>query len=192
MSKDDVTGIFGAILSSIFASLGFLWNIGALQFIFSFLAGSFTTYVVQHRLQIKSEKRKTKRENALVMRDEIYGPIFMEVSEILKSVESVGYSDWSMGEKLREIMVHYLFFTIRGDLKNKLSELLDRFEKYQNVRRATELTLQGIIRKEAERTHELDIGTNENTPSLGLLVGKIHVATCMHAFYLDIQRHKSS
>lgn len=37
--------------------------------------------------------------------------------------------------------------------------------------------LRDIIRKEIEKAHQLDIGTNENTPNLGLLIGKIHVSS---------------
>lgn len=58
MAKDDILGTLGAIVSWIATTASFLWNIGALQIVFSFLAGAFTTYVVQRRLQLESEKRR--------------------------------------------------------------------------------------------------------------------------------------
>ena len=176
MSKDEIAGTLIAVLSSIFAGLSYLWSIGFLQLIFTFLAGSFTTYVVQHRLQIESEKRKTKRDNSIVMRDEIFGPIFMEVSAILEDVQQAKSIDWGISEKLKGVMAHYLFSTINQDLRTKLSQVLDRFEKYERIRRAAELVLQEIIKKEMETVYHVDIGMGEHIPSIGLFIGKIQVA----------------
>jgi len=176
MAKDDIVGIFGAVLSSVFATLGFLWGIGALQLIFSFLAGSFTTYLVQRRLQAESEKRRIRRENAIIMRDNIYGPMFEGLSEILERVKSVQPLVWEMPESLKAVRAHYLFFTIRQDLRSELSAILDRFDKYERIRRATEIMIQGTIRKEIEKAYHVDIGLIEYAPDLTLLIGQIHVA----------------
>jgi hypothetical protein len=46
MPKDEIIGTLGAISSAIVTAVGFLWNIGVLQLIFSFLSGAFATYVV--------------------------------------------------------------------------------------------------------------------------------------------------
>ena len=176
MSKEDIAGALGAILSWIATTASFLWNMGALQLVFSFLAGAFTTYIVQHRLQIASEKRRIKRENAIQMRDTIYGPIFEELSIILEHVETVGPLGWEAEDNLKNVMTHFLFFTIERKLKNKLEELLDMLEKYQNIRRATELKLQNVIKTEIEKACQVDIGTVESTPNISLKVEKIHVA----------------
>lgn len=176
MAKDDVVGILGAALSSVLATLGFLWNIGVLQLIFSFLAGSFTTYLVQRRLQVESEKRRIRRENAIIMRKNIYGPMFKGLSEILEYVESVQYLQQGTTGSLERVLTHYLFPTIRHDLRQKFSLILDRFEKYQSIRRATEVMIRDTLKEEIAQVHNVDIGTNENTPSISLLIGKIHVA----------------
>jgi len=188
-NREDIIGVIGAILSTIFAALGFLWSIGFLQLIFTFLTGAFTTYIVQHRLQIESEKRKIIRENALELRDEIYGPIFMELSTVLENVESVmGFEGYTISEKLKEIMTHYLFFTIREDLKRKLSELIDRIAKYGNIRRAAELMVQKNIRTEVSSRHQIDIETREDTPDITLRIGMIAIAytNLMHILFRDI------
>lgn len=172
MYREEIFGIAIAVLSIVFAVLGYIWNIEVLKFPFTFLAGVFTTYVIQHRLQIEAEKRKIKRE----MRDKVYGPIFMGVSDMLERVDLVQYFDWTMLDDLKGVMTHYLFFTIKQDLKSKFSELLNRVEKYQKIRRATEIMLQDVIRKEIEKAYSVDIGTNESTPGIGLRIGKINVA----------------
>lgn len=188
MSKDDIVGIFGAVLSSVFATLGFLWSIGVLQLIFSFLAGSFTTYVIQRRLQMESEKRKISRENAIVMRDTIYGPIFKDLSEILESVKLVDRWDWDILGDLKGIRTHYLFFTISQDLKNKLSELLNRVEKYQTILIATETMLQNIVREETKKVYHVDVGFDARGIRLSLLIGEITVSeiTLQQILFLDI------
>jgi len=185
MSKDEVIGILGTFLSGILALIGFLWSIGALQLIFSFLAGSFSTYVVQHRLQIESEKRKIRRENAILMRDNIYGPIFKEISKILEGVELV--QNWYL-ENLKGIMAHYLFFTVKQNLKTKLSELLDRVEKYGKIRWTTELMVQDIMRKEIEKSYQVDIGSDMYAAILRLLIGKpmVSAITLKETLFRDI------
>lgn len=177
MSKDDVVGILGAVLSSVFATLGFLWSIGVLQLIFSFLAGSFTTYVVQRRLQIESERRRIRRENAVLMKHTIYGPIFKDLNEILESVKLVHPWDWAILENLKGMRTHYLFFTVRQNLKSKFSELLDRIEKYHRIYLATEIKLQKIIRKETEKVYHVDVGSDARAIFLRLLIGEITVAS---------------
>jgi hypothetical protein len=178
MAKDDILGTLGAVLSWIATTASFLWSIGALQIVFSFLAGAFTTYVVQRRLQVESEKRKIKRENAISMRDKIYGPIFEELSEFLESVRSVQDLSWEMPESLKGVMGHYLYFTIKQELRNEISEILDRFEKYVSIRRATEVMLRDLIKTAIIKDYQVDIGSvaAENMPHISPRLGKIHVA----------------
>lgn len=176
MAKDDIIGIFGAVLSSVFATLGFLWNIGTLQLIFSFLAGSFATYLVQRRLQVESEKRRIRRENAIVMRKNVYGPMFKGLSEILEDVKSAQQSQQEIPESLGRVLTHYLFPTVRHDLRQKFSVILDRFEKYQSIRRATEVMIQDAIREEIAQAYNVDRGTRKILPYITLLIGKVHVA----------------
>ncbi len=99
----------------------FLWNIGALQIVFSFLAGAFTTYVVQRRLQMESEKRKRKRTRAITLRKSIFGPIFVGLNEILERVKSVQYLPREISEDLERVKTHYLYFTIKKELRNNFS-----------------------------------------------------------------------
>jgi hypothetical protein len=73
-------------MSAVLAAAGFVWNIGFFQLVFPYLAGALTTYVIQHRLQMESEKRENQRQNYELMRDKIYGPIFQGTSVLLEKV----------------------------------------------------------------------------------------------------------
>jgi hypothetical protein len=179
MTKEDTLGVLGVILSSLFAAIGFLWSIGVLQLVFSFLAGSFSTYIIQHRLQMESEKRTTKRENAILMRDTIYGPIFKGVSNILEDVKSDQIIDLTTCSHLNEVTEHHLFSTIEPNLQDRLSYLLDKLDKYQNIRSATQLKFNREFRKIMEKTFHVDTGGDSNQ-YLNLLIGEVQVA------YIDL------
>lgn len=163
MSKEDTIGILGAGLSSFFAIFGFLWNIGAIQFVSSFLAGSFTTYVIQHRLQMEAEKRKTERENAIVMRDTIYGPIFMELSKILEEAKQGRRLEYPPSNALKGVMDHYLFYSIGEELKNRLYEILARIEKYERIYSAVYYKFNDVINKRFKENYNVNLSPSELT-----------------------------
>jgi hypothetical protein len=186
ISREDFFGALATIFSSLVAAVGFLWSIGFLQLIFTFLTGAFATYVVQHRLGIESERRRNERQHNREMRDKIYGPIFTEISTITNGVEFAKTLDLYQLGKFKEVMNHYLYFTVKQELKRDLSELLDRCEKYENLRRATELMLQKIIRKEIEDTYHIDVDGSEHVPNVSLFFGEMQVAfiTLIHMLLL--------
>jgi hypothetical protein len=173
MYRDDIVGILGAVFSALFATIGFIWSVGILQAIFPYLAGAFTTYFVQHRLQMGSEKRERKRENYDLMRDKVYGPIFMQIGKILEACKKPFRESFSPGvENLKEAMKDYFFSTIKQDLKSKLSELVERIETYQNVRFAAEIFYCDITRDVIMKPpFGVDLGRDAN-PILTLRIGK--------------------
>lgn len=87
VEKDDILGGIGAVGSTVFVFLGYLWNIGVLQLVFSFLAGSFSTYIIQHKLQVQAEKRRISRDQDELMRDRVYGPLFKYLQSIAAKLE---------------------------------------------------------------------------------------------------------
>lgn len=178
-SKGEVAGASVAVISSSLAIASYIWNLGILQSIFSFMAGAFITYVVQHRLQIDAEKRKEKREHAIVMRDNVYGLIFKEVSKILETMKLVR-TEGDAENNLQAIMSHYLYFTVESDLKNQLSSLQERYSKYRTIRWAAEKIVGKSIRKELADTYHVDHLKPDTAMLLRILVGE----TMMSAFSL--------
>ena len=63
MQKADVGSLIGVVSTTVLSALSFIYNLGVFQFLFPYLVGAFTTYFVQHRLQMGTEKRERKREN---------------------------------------------------------------------------------------------------------------------------------
>jgi hypothetical protein len=155
MYKDDVASILGATISTVFAALSFIYNLGVLQLLFPYLAGAFTTYVIQHRLQLESEKRAIKRQNYDLMRERIYGSMLRQINLVMDSVrkfENYVYGEntnWNQTER------DHLFHSVSRNLRTELSDLLDRYAKCQSMRFSAELALSKIIRKEVEHLHLL-------------------------------------
>lgn len=173
MFKEEIIGILGAFVTYILAYYGFLEQVGFLQFLSSFLAGAFTTYVFQHRLQVELEKRKIRREDAITMRDKVYGPIFREMSEVLESVEQVKRPQWGITGKLEEIKNDYLFYNMSRDLKSKFYALVDRWGKYERIYHATEIMVLKEIKDAIKKVHSLDVSESSGLGWLRLEIGDI-------------------
>jgi len=117
------------------------------------------------------QKQRFKREKVIEMRDRIYGPIFMDMSKILEAVKLFQY-DYHAIENLKGLMNDYLFFTIKQDLKTRLSKLIDKLEIYQSVRYAAELAFGDVTKEEVKKAFKVDIGSDSNQLYLRLLFGK--------------------
>lgn len=136
MSKEDFWAGVGAGISTIGTALAWLWNAGPLQLLFSFLTGSFATYLVQARLQDRVEKRRVKRENFLEMRDFIYGPLFKAMNRIHGVLESSS-GELSV-EEIEKLMTHYLYFMVGEKLRKIIETFASRIKRYSIIQGATE------------------------------------------------------
>ena len=168
MYKEEIAGIIIAFVFYILSYYSYLENIEFLQVASTFLAGAFTTYTIQHRLQVESEKRRIKRENDIIMRDKIYGPIFREMNKGLESVGSALRPGWEVTQALEKTMNHYLFHKIEPSLKGKLRALLDRFDKYDTIHHATLTMVLRAIKDVVNKTHNIDISVQVGVVRLRL------------------------
>ena len=129
-----MVGGVSAIVSALAATLGYLWNIGFIQLIFSFLAGSFSTYLIQHRLQIESEKRRIAREHGILMRDAIYGPLFKALNQALDWISDFKDTYGSNPLKnITDIMENHLYRLVDEGLRNEIWEVYNGLLKYANL-----------------------------------------------------------
>ena len=138
MQKEEVIGGISAIGSTIVAILGYLWNIGFVQLVFSFLAGSFSTYLIQRRLQVESEKRRISREHRVLMRDKIYGPLFEAMSQSLEKTQEIESPDRGTINdnpllNIQEVKEHYLFRLSEEELRNTVSKIHKDLIRYCDV-----------------------------------------------------------
>jgi len=168
MYKEEIIGSLVVFVACVFAYVGFLEQIEFLPFISSFLAGAFATYVVQHRLQIESENRKIKREDAITMRDKVYGPIFMMMSEILESMEQVERPDWEVASELEKMKTEYFFYNMRQDLKNKVHALAEKLNIYDTFYSSAQTLILRKIREVVKESYKMDISVSLNQVRLHL------------------------
>lgn len=175
MFKEEIIGILSAIVSYTLAYYGFLEQVEFLQFAFSFLAGAFTTYVFQHRLQVEFEKRRIKREDVITMREKIYGPIFRMMNKILENLELVERPEWEVTRKLEEMKTDYLFYNMNRDLKSKFYTLVNRLDKYEGIYHATQTMILKEIRDAVKKAHSLDVSVSLGQVWLRLEIDDITV-----------------
>lgn len=135
MQKEDLVGGASAIISTLAAALGYLWNIGFIQLIFSFLAGSFSTYLIQHRLQIDSEKRRIAREHGILMRDSIYGPLFKALNQALDSMRDLKdtYYNRDPLKNIDDTRENHLYRLVDEGLRNEISQVYEGLLKYGDL-----------------------------------------------------------
>jgi hypothetical protein len=189
MHREEIIGIALAVFVIILTILSYYWNFDIGKFLFTFLAGVFTTCVIQNRLQWETEKREVKRQNFNLMRGRVYGPILKNISLLLKSVRDAEYFSGLDGEEgIDKIRSGYLFYAVENKLRKELSELLDKHEKYNRVLGATAGALQDAIKGETEKTLKIDIGSDARQVAIRLEVGKIYFAslTLFQAILLEI------
>jgi len=74
LEDNDIYGVLGTLISAIATCITWFWKIQPLNYLFTFILGSFVTYSIQSRLQDRSEKKRKERE----IIEKIYGPINVE------------------------------------------------------------------------------------------------------------------
>jgi len=134
MPENDFWVGVGAIASTIMAAFSWLWNIGFLQLLFSFLTGSLATYLVQARLQDRTEKRQAARQNFMLMREVIYGPLFREINQIDENLKSFEKPQFGEIDGIRR---NHLYFVIAEDLRKLINDFCERIRRYMIIDEAT-------------------------------------------------------
>lgn len=120
------------------------------------------------------QRQKFRRDSVLEIRERIYGPIFMEISRLRETVR-LSRDPYTEMENLKRILDDYLFFTVEPDLKNRMTELLDRLELYQGVRHAAETRFAVIGREEAEKAFGIDMKSDGSEICLKLMFDKVMI-----------------
>jgi len=126
--------------------------------------GAGLTYFVQ----TKTQERAWKRDDALNMRDKVYGPVFRGMSEILESIELGKGPDWEIMSKLKEMKTEYLFYNMKRDLKNRFYRLAERLDKYQTIHSSTQTLVLRKIRDAVKESQEVDVSVSLGQVRLGL------------------------
>ena len=177
MYEEEIVGTMLAATAIVLTIFSYQYNLEVGKFVFPFIAGIFTTYVIQHGLQRETEKREINRQNFRLMRERIYGPILKYLSLLLKSVKDVEYFSTSEEDSIDKIRADYLFYAVEKKLGKELPELLDKHEKYNRILGAATNILHDTIREEVKKTLQIDIGPDARSAAIRLEVGKSHIST---------------
>lgn len=142
MQREDIVGIIFLIGSTVAAIYGYLANIVIFQTTFTFLAGSSSTYLVQRRLQAESEKRRTLREQRVLLRDRIYGPLFQTLNRVVDQVTDVKEVKMLFGtsplEEMKRVMTDYLYLFAPSWMKDRVNKIYEGLEEYSELLKRAE------------------------------------------------------
>jgi hypothetical protein len=171
LDRAEITGILVLIFSligNIYADL-LPFDVESSRYIFSFLTGATTTYVLQHHFQKEGEKGRSQRE----LRDEIYGPMLVKTNEALKALKKAEALEYPIIENLQEITSSYLFFTVIASIRDEFEEITESSEKYFRIRQATSVKLEDAIQSTIKEVYNLD---NIRDPNLTLKTEEVTVS----------------
>jgi len=155
----------------------YLWNIGYNVPISSYLSGAFSVVLSSFLLQTFFKKRERKEKHAETMRKEVYGPLFEQISDIWKKLESGSYwRDLSSATQLRKIKSHHLFSLASSELEENLSKIIESHEMYERIRNAKRLALNQVIVESVMKLCNVHIGL-EDQLALRLCIGKAMVSS---------------
>ena len=123
-----VTCIIAAIVAA------YILNSVVFQIIFSFVAGSLSTYVIQRRLSIQAEERKSKREFNRLMRDNFYGPIYERLGKVAVNVKAFRDPkedlDACNNKGVSGLTCSYLFLLSKQPLKERIENIKKLVSEY--------------------------------------------------------------
>ncbi len=104
----------------------------------------------------KTRIKSRKEENYIIMRENVYGPIFTELSNILDNIKK-GENPIMVNGNIEKVIKHYLFQTIETDLRVKIQTLITKIESYQQLHLATELMFQDKINDEIKKMFGIEV-----------------------------------
>lgn len=145
------------------------------EYVLGIILGAFLAGLLGFLGAYYIERQHYKRAINDRMSDRIYGPMFKGVSQGIEDLKSFGKATYNNMQSLKELSNDYRFYKIRPDLRNRLSELIDRFEKYQTIQRSAEISLDDVTLQEVEKAFEFRRATSDTGAEyvfLRLLMGK--------------------
>jgi len=139
MNGDDFWASVGTALSAIGATISWLYSYPIVSSLFTFIVGAFVTFLVQSKLQDRSEKRRL-RVKAI---EELYIPLYLRFEEIkeklLLDLEPVNVGSWN------PLLDKPQMFTVKHDSREQIVNFFKNSDKLEEKFRGIEGIAVGII-----------------------------------------------
>ncbi len=144
MNGEDFWASVGTTLSAIGATIFAVLSIPLVSSLFTFLVGAFVTFLVQSKLQNRSEKRKL-RVKAI---EELHIPLYLKFEEIkeklLLNLEEANVGSWN------PLFDKPQMFTLEHDFKEQILDFYNEADKLEEKFRGIKGTAVDIIFKNVE------------------------------------------
>jgi hypothetical protein len=145
--RDNLNWLIGSIATAIAMVVGWLISSGVVVNLLFLLIGFGITYFVQTRTQ----KKAWKREYSVKIAEQVYGALFRDTKNLIRSLENK-YYQWISFEGWRQVQEDHRYFMVDEKFRERLDQFSDRVERYSRaVMKLRNEILSKIVFEETER-----------------------------------------
>lgn len=128
----DWRGNLGAIVGSVFTTIGVAISWFVSSEIFTTLIAVLVGFLASYSLQTITQKRAWKREYSIKIVEEVYGSLFSGIKEIIASLNSKEYFHTDFA-KWRQMQDDHRYFMVDSDFRGKLDQFLKRLDNQSRI-----------------------------------------------------------
>lgn len=149
--------LIGSIITGISAAISWFLSSG----IFNTLVGVLVGFLTSYYIQIKTEKRKWRREYSIQIAETVYGPLYRDIKWAVYTLENnpfsqVGFNVWN------EIKDTHRYFMVDEEFRDKLDKFNEKVKEYNlEAWKLRSEVLPEIIEQEAIKTFHTKLRSNE-------------------------------
>lgn len=125
---ENVELLIGSIITGISAAISWFLSSG----MFNTLVGVMVGFLASYYIQIKTEKRKWRREYSIQIAETVYGPLHRDIKWAAYTLENnpfsqLGFNVWN------EIKDSHRYFMVDKKFRDKLDEFNEKIQKYSKA-----------------------------------------------------------
>jgi hypothetical protein len=144
--QENIGLVLGSVLAGLGMILGWIFQSGVLNTLVGVAIGAGITYYVQ----TKTQNRAWKREYATKIAEEVYGNLFKQLKNIIKSLEEKYCIYWISFDKWTEFQEDHRYFMVDEKFRSRLDDFKNKLEEYSKAAVKMGNEIRKIILEETE------------------------------------------
>ena len=144
--QENIGLLVGSVVAALSMILGWIFQSGVLNTLVGVAIGAGITYYVQ----TKTQNRAWKREYGVKIAEEVYGDLFKQLKNIIKSLEERYYIYWMSFDKWTEFQEDHRYFMVDEKFRSRLDGFKNKLEEYSKAAGKMGNEIRSIILEETE------------------------------------------
>ena len=145
--RENLGWLIGSVVTALAMIFGWIYQSGVLSTLIGVAIGAGITYYVQ----TKTQNRAWKREYAVKIAEQVYGSLFKEIKNVLRSLEEKYYIYWINFGAWKEFQQDHRYFMVDANFRARLDNFAERLEKYSQAAIKLGSEVRKIVFEETER-----------------------------------------